>query len=85
MEIKIVKNNHMELDKNTQLCLLQKFALGDINSILNENFLLGEIWFVDKYVRDPNNKWKQERVDKAIKVLDEFKQKYEIIKNSDIQ
>jgi len=73
-----------EIDKNTKLDILQNFALREINSILDENFLIGQIKFVDKYVRDPNNKWKQERVDECIKVLDEYKQKIEIINNDGI-
>lgn len=72
----------MELDKDTQLGLLHKHTLMKINDVLDENFQFGEIMFVDKYVRDPNNKWKQERVDKAIKLLDEYKQRRETIKNS---
>lgn len=53
-----------------------------INDELDENFQFGQIMFVDEWVRSPNNKWKQERVDKAIKMLDEYKQKRETIKNS---
>jgi len=73
----------MKLDKSIQLDLLHKRTLMKINDVLDENFQFGEILFVDEWVRDPNNKWKQERVDNAIKLLDEYKQRRETIKNSE--
>ena len=72
----------MNLDKDTQLTLLHKHTLMKVNDVLDEYFQFGQIKFVDKWIRDPNNKWKQERVDKAIKLLDEYKQRCETIKNS---
>lgn len=71
----------MNLDKDTQLALLHKHTLMKINDELGENFQFGQILWVDEWVRNPNNKWKQERVDKAIRLLDEYKQRRETIKN----
>lgn len=72
----------MNLDKYTQLTLLHKHTLMKINDELDENFQFGQILWVDEWVKNPNNKWKQERVDKAIRLLDEYKQRRETIKNS---
>ena len=72
----------MNLDKDTQLALLHKHTLMKINDELDENFQFGQILWVDEWVRNPNNKWKQERVDNAIRLLDEYKQRRETIKNS---
>ena len=65
-----------------QLALLHKHTLSLVNDELDENFQFGQIMFVDELVREPNNKWKQKRVDKAIKLLDEYKQRRETIVNS---
>ena len=72
----------MNLDKDTQLALLHKHTLMKVNDELDENFQFGQIMFVDKLVRDPNNKWKQERLDKAIKLLNEYKHRCETIKST---
>lgn len=72
----------MNLDKDTQLALLHKHTLMKVNDELDENYQFGQILFVDELVRNANNKWKRERVDKAIKLLDEYKQRRETIKNS---
>ena len=71
----------MNLDRDTQLAFLHKHILMKVNDELDENFQFGQIIFVDKWVREPNNKWKQEKVDKAIKLLDEYKQRRETIKS----
>lgn len=62
----------MELDISTKLGILQKHTLMKINDELGENFQFGQILWVDEWVRNPNNKWKQERVDRAIKILDKY-------------
>ena len=63
------------LDLDTKISLLERNTIGQINDVLDEYFQLGQLRFIDKWVRDPNNKWKQERVDKAINLLDEYREK----------
>lgn len=64
-----------ELDNETKLCFLENQYLSLINDALDENYQHGSIMYINKYVHDPNNKWKQHRVDEAIKLLDEYNQK----------
>lgn len=70
------------IDKDTKLYIIHKKYLGLINDVLDENYQYGTINFLDEIVRDPNNKWKQERVEKAIEFLNEYKQKKQEILNS---
>jgi hypothetical protein len=65
----------MNLDKDTKLSLLHKHYLALANDALDENYQHGCIMFLDEHIRNPNNKWKQHRVDEAIKIMDEYKQK----------
>ncbi len=70
-----------ELDKDTKLSLLHSHYLARANDVLDENYIYGCIMFLDEHIRNPNNKWKQHRVDKAIKIMDEYKQKREKVLN----
>lgn len=65
----------MELDKDTKLDLLQKSTLWKINDVLDENYPFGSILFIDDFVRHPDAKWKQYRIDKAIELLDAYKER----------
>jgi hypothetical protein len=62
----------MILDNETKRQLWHKHTLIKINDLLDENFLYGDIQRVDALVRTPDNKWNQHRVDKAIRILDEY-------------
>jgi len=72
----------MGLDKDTKFILLHKHQLMKINDALDENFQYGQIGCVAKWLKDPNNKWKQPRVDEAIKILDEYYKRRTDIENS---
>ena len=74
----------MELYKDTKYAILHKHTIGKLNDMLDENFMYGDMVHIEEAVRNPNNKWKQCRVDGAIKILDEYKQKQEQIKNGTI-
>lgn len=69
-----------ELDNSQKLSILQKHALGELNDILDENFQYGQIGFVKKWIYDPNNQWKQDRVDKAKNVITLYEEKKALIK-----
>jgi hypothetical protein len=71
----------MELNIDTKLSLLHKRYLSLANDALGENYQYGCIMFLDEHIRDPNNKWKQHRVDEAIKIMNEYKQKREKVIN----
>lgn len=68
----------LKIDYDTELSLINKYALCQINDILDENMLLFSSNF-ESILHNPNNKWKQNRVDEAIIIFNKYKKQISVI------
>ncbi len=69
----------MDLDINTKLDILQKRTLCELNDVLEENYQFGDLKWVEQMILNPDNKWKQHHVDKAILILKKSKDKAKLV------
>jgi len=71
----------IKLDKETQLALLQKHTLMKINDILDQNFLLGQIFMVEEQLLTKNS-WIDNLVKESLDLIDAYKIKRQELTNN---